>query len=452
MKFSDLLKDAIKHSGMSENKFASAAGVNRGDIWRILNGQTLPRENKFEKMIDVLKLDPYAESFLAEAYWSEILGPEKYSMIGDVIKLLNGFSDTPSVGKPAGTSRFGGPADQIPGAIRDFILSSGQELIASLPIADRSVVGAFLSGLDDPGRKPIRLIISFSQQAGGREPLSNLFRLFSAVPCIKHGIMPVYNYDEKSGILPYCICGKNRALLFGSAGFALMTEPDAAEVLFRSLSGIYERCRPLGTITKDVFDVKDMFAPVQHATHEAELCGYPYVSNYLDFDVLASSDRVQPYREGLVRYAAEWYSGVETSLKIVSYEGVERFARIGFYKEIPPEYVRPFPPEQRERILGSMLADAREGRLYIADQHKFTHPDGVDISIAGGCICLELYNYSEEYGYDAYYAHLNIHDAAASELLKDAIGFMPKMGLCLSRDAAVKHISACLGSLSGEFT
>lgn len=452
MKFSDLLGDAIKHSGMSENKFASAADINRGDIWRILNGQLLPKENKFENMIEVLKLDPYAERFLAEAYWSEILGPEMYSRIGDVLRLLNGFRDTLSVPKPAAVKAFGGSAAEIPGAVREFIRRTDGEIIASFPVEDIAVTGALLSCMEDFPQKTVKLMVSFSQQGGGREPVSNLFRLFSAVRCIRAGIMPVYRYDEKSGVFPYCICGKNRALLFGDVGFAVITEPAAAEVLFKSLTADYQACRPLGAITENVFDVKEVFAPVQHATHEAELCGYPYVSNYLDFEILASSDRVQPCREGLVRYAAEWYSGVETSLKIVSYEGVERFARIGFYKEITPEYVRPFPPEQREKILKRMLTDAAEGRLCIADQHKFAHPEGVDISIAGGCICLELFRYSEEYGYDVYYAHLNLHDSAAAELLKDAISFMPKLGLCLSRDAAEKHISACLGSLSGRFT
>lgn len=451
MKFSDLLSEAINNSGMSENTFATAAGINRGDIWRIRNGKTLPKERIFENILGVLKLDPHTEMRIKNAFWSEKIGEKEYKGILDTIGMLNDYSDSFIYKIPDRVTAFGGSADGIPGAIRELLSGPDPEYIASVPLEDESVLGAVLFSADEKAHKTIHIIINVFHQGGVDGSVSDLNKLFGAVRCIRAGVMPVYCQGEDAGVFPYTVCGRNRALLFGNDSFAVVTEPEAAEALFNKMRRICEDCHPLGTLSDNIYEIKAVFAPVQHAIHEAELCGYPYVSNYLDYENLADADRVQPHRKDLVSYAASWYSGVETALKVVSSEGVERFARIGFYKEITPEYVRPFPPEQREKILKRMLTDAAEGRLCVADQHKFAHPEGVDISIAGGCICLELFRYSEEYGYDVYYAHLNLRDSAAAELLKEAISFMPKLSLCLSRDAAVKHISACLGSLSGRF-
>lgn len=405
LKLNELLAQSIEKSGYSKNRIATEIGINRGLLYKYLNGRLSVPQDIFHKILDAMSISYTQRLELVDLYYQETFGDDKFQRIIALEKIFksidsaripdNRFSvcsrkmDFVQLEKCG--NLFLNTENQLLEAVRFLfdIVPDGKVLTNyrySQSQFDDTVYSCFL-------KKPhfdIKHILYFYNNKGSY--LENLQNIFKSIRWLEYRINPIcfYNCGDcgNNTLFPYFFAIGSYCLFLNetfSQGFIVN---DAN--LFRYIDNYFnnaERLRGsrLAIFPQDIVQTKNTVSGNIENNIELCLMRRPCLAPIADSEFINAVTRYDlTNRDAFVKMAVDHYSnalGIEQEKFILSGNGLKSFAETGRIHEVSGCFIHGAPIKQRIRYFKKLMELNSAGRLKILNDKQFDLPDSCPMEV-----------------------------------------------------------------------
>lgn len=458
MNFGKYLELCLKKRDISLNSVANLLGLNRGDLYHVIDSKRKLKPEIFIRLINEIGFSEDEEEKLADFYFSDFYGSKEFEKIKYICKRLNGFDAELKVRE-----------DHIADFEKKFSLESeddifsavlylcenskGQSVITNYSYESKRLDNLFYSLCRKKELKDFKHIIPFG--TGGND-VYNLNLLFSSIKFLYYKQFPIYYYSDnnKEAYEPYpfyCL-SDDYAVLFSENSGIFIEDKKAVAALVKRAKSFADKCHQLGEEMPNIFEVKDIYvASVLDGTEIYEICPIPCMMCYTDLDFFYSISKPEiPNRDFLAHMAYEHYSNINKTVtynQYITVEGLDELFKNRECLEMPSEYANLIPKETLKKIFEKMYDAVKEGKMHILNPKKLHIPIDLQIEInAGGGL---IYGYVFEEGKPTQKPFwIIINDKSLIDNLKYFFDYLERGNFFFGKDTALAYISNRIVSLA----
>ena len=220
MDFGKYLEKCLKKRDISLNSAANMLGLNRGDLYHIIDSKRKLRPEIFKKMLETINFSDLEEKKLTKLFFESYYGESEFRKIECFIECLNGFGENMKVRK-INVPEFHGKLalndnKEILSAVKCICENSEtQKIITNYPFENEKLDYLIYGFCKDKTIEKLEHIISFFIDSA---EIQNYKRVFSAVKYFYEKQFLHYYYtdgkEETLSLYPYFLTDGNRVALF----------------------------------------------------------------------------------------------------------------------------------------------------------------------------------------------------------------------------------------------
>ncbi len=371
--FQEILKTLIKESDYTIYSLATATGIERSHLSKILSGTRKMSFRNFYAVLNAVCKSDLKRNELTEAYISEVFGKEKFE---------NYFGHmTFNIGKEPKTKT------SVTEITEDYLIFNNQlELLnyAAYLLSDKNKTKRVYTNfptsilLDVASKKEncdFRCIVN-STAKGKTVSVFDLIKL--NLLCCTSYIDDSRNTDRNKQQLYSFLIVTDDIVLLAKKDFKkgyYIRNRDLADMYATDFEILCKSMKINSQVHDNILDVKapiskSIFGRQLHRVAGSNICVIPFMTTE-DWDELARDDL--PDRDYMIAttraYYKEYFDGIETHAFITPLSGLIDFCEVGLVREVPTDYSKPLKVETRIAILERLAKFIKE------------HPDKYKINI-----------------------------------------------------------------------
>lgn len=404
MNFCELFAQSIAKTGWSKNHISTKFGINRGVLYKYLDGRLTIPQNVFHKVLDGMSISYTERLELVDLYYKEVFGNEKFQRIIALEQILKNIDNacipTPSLSvcleksKFLQLKKFGKlylhTEDEMLEAVKFlFETVSGGKILTNYPYMqskfDDTVYSCYLKN----PHWDITHLLYFHKNGSY---LENLLNIFNSIRWLKYQINPIcsYNCDSfgNNTLFPYFFTIGSYCLFLNesfSQGFII----DDIN-MFRYIENYLAETECSGSdrlaiLPRDLLQIKNTVSGNIENNIEMCLKRWPCLAPIADGEFINAVTREDlTNREAFIKMAIEHYSnalGIEQEKFIFSGKGLKEFAETGHIDEVSGCFIHEAPIKQRIRYFEKLMEMNSVGRLKILNDTQFDWPDSIPMEV-----------------------------------------------------------------------
>lgn len=406
MDFGKYLEKCLKKRDISLNAAANMLGVNRGDLYHIIDSKRKLKPEIFKKLIETISFSDIEEKKLTKLFFESYYGAAEFQKIECFVDCLNSFGEKMKVKKinvPEFHGKFAlSDSKEILSAVK-FICenSESQNITTNFPFENEKLDYLIYGYCKDKTIEKLVHIISF---LGDSAEIPNFKRVFAAVKYFYEKQFLYYYYSDGSeetlSVYPYFLTDGKSVVLFNNKNGIFIEDEETVESVNKRAEKMLDDCRVLGGEMPEIFELKDIYVEtVMGGPDIYEICPIPCLMCYTDKDFFYSICKKDlPNREFLVNVANDHYSNIN---KVVNYhqymtvDGLDFLFKERECLEMPAEYAERMPKETLKRILEKMYTAVEEGMVHFINPKKLNIPTCLQIEINSSGAIINGYIFKE---------------------------------------------------------
>ncbi len=456
LNFGKYLEKCLKNHDISLNSAANMLGLNRGDLYHIIDSKRKLKPEAFKNLMEIIGFTAEEERKLTDLFFSSFYGEKEFERIKFIVDSLNSFGEGMKVKSqkiPDFEKSFAlGDKTEILSAVKYLCEENKGEIITNYSFENKKMDTLIYALCKEGEIKSLKHIVSFIHESG---PTENLRTLFSALKFFYEKQFLYYYYDEADvrdkALYPYFVVGENAAVLFNDKSGIYIDDEDVVEDVLKRAEILLSECSQLGGEMPDIFELKDTYvAAVTNGPEIYEICPIPCLMCYSDKEFFYSICKPDlPNRELLVNIANDHYTNINKLIKYNQYmtvEGLDFLFREKECLEMPSEYADRMSKETLKRLFEKLYVALENGNARILDTNKLNVPTNLQIEItANGAM---VYGYIFREGQDTEKPFLVvIKDKSLMDSFKNFFDYLERGDFIYSKDTALTYISNRIVSL-----
>lgn len=457
VEFGKYLEKCLKKHDISLNSAANMLGLNRGDLYHIIDSKRKLKPEAFKNLIESIRFTAEEERKLTKLFYVSFYGESEFEKIEFIIEKLNSFSSSLKTEEQkigAFDKKFAlSDSDEILSAVNHIIIeNSEKKIVTNYPFENIKMDALFYSCCKKGEVKKFRHIVNFTNENSAKE---NLRVLFSALKYFYNKHFLYYYYSdmkvENNSVYPYFVVGEKSAVLFNDKNGIYICDGKAVEDIRQRAEKLVEICNRLGEEMPDIFELKDTYvAAVMNGPDIYEICPIPCLMCYTDKDFFYSICKSGlPNRDFLVNVANDHYSNINKVIRYNQYmtvEGLDFLFKERECLEMPSEYADRIPKQTLKRLFERLYEAVKQGNARILDNKKLNIPTNLQIEItASGAL---IYGYIFHEGETTEKPFLVvIKDKSLINSFKSLFDYLERGDFVFSKEAALAYVSNRIVSL-----
>lgn len=457
MNFGKYLEKCLKSHDISLNSAANMLGLNRGDLYHIIDSKRKLKPEAFKTLIETIGFSAEEKRKLTKLFFSSFYGEKNFERMEYIIESLNSFSDSLKIKelKIASFDKKTALADknEILSAVKYICCENGEEdIVTNYPFENKKMDTLIYNCCRQGKITKLEHIVTLGADSSN---IDNLKVLFSALKFFyeKHFLHCYYSDPEAEAktLYPYFVAGHNCAVLFNEKNGIFIDDEDATEDIRKRAEKMLGECIQLGDHLPDIFDLKDTYvAAVMNGAEIYEICPIPCLMCYTDLDFFyAISKPDLPNREFLVNVANEHYSNIRNTIKYNQYmtvEGLDFLFKERECLEMPAEYADRIPKETLKKLYERLYEAVKTNDARILDTKKLNVPTNLQIEItANGAL---VYGYIFHEGENTEKPFLVVvDDKSLVESFRSFFDYLDRGDFIYPKEVALSYISNRIVSL-----
>ena len=450
LNFGEFFGECIKKSDISMNRLATLIGMNRGNLYSVVNGSRQIKSEDFMNAVRLLSLAKNDADRLSDLYFSEYYGAEQFNKIKFVIRELSRFQAFQAP-KDLSVEAFAGKTNlwnelQLLAALDHLIKNSESEIITNYPFESKQIDELFYANVYN------KTITGFIHIVSMKDSLSTLF---SCLRFLFLQSFPYYTYEplySDCSVYPYFAVGDNGAVLFDNEKGLFVCDWEAVAQIREKAQSFLEKCTQLGQLPGNIFEIKDYYAGINSFRTASVFHRYPCITVYFYLEMFYAIARPDlENREAMVHMAYEHYRSARANVdfsSFISLDGLNRFVETGNVAEIPKSMKVPLPKEEIIRCLENIRTAVENGKMYIWDSNKISMTEGLILENMSGndiFVCGCRYDSSDFFEPDVFMAMLN--DPSLNKVIADVGDYMIRAELVMNKKTVLACIDTHIASL-----
>lgn len=392
--FSDYLHELLEKKGLTVSALARISGVERTTLSKTLAGQRVLPYDALNHLVYHLKLTPGEEKRFRNYYDAQFEQEGRRrsrELVGRAFADLTNLDFFPpafeevrllmTLAQYAGErSVFAGTTNVQPllrMALTEELSRADAQLLMTVPPSDTFLRGELLQRCLS-GRMRAEIIQIIALDASGAAAdinLHNLEYFCSMLPlCLlsRRSYHPYYYYSDRlsdhfAEPFPYFVVTHSCVICLSedSTRAMLLRAPDQISGFQRHFFSLLSRCYSLIQYTADPVEVLASYDAMTDASGFYMIMDQPCFGRFYDASCIreylrrdlpfyAQLEQAAQQRFGRLRTVEQFYT-------LFSLRGLQRFLDTGMLDDFPEAFVRPFPPEQRQRLLAALTEQIRTG-------------------------------------------------------------------------------------------
>lgn len=457
MVFGKYLDKCLKKHDISLNSAANMLGLNRGDLYHIIDSKRKLKPEIFKNLISNIRFTAEEERKLTKLYFASYYGEKEFEKIEFIIDKLNSFSqslDTKERKIADFKKKFAlCDSNEILEAVKYVSEESdSQQIITNYSFENEKLDELVYSCCKQGKIKDLKHIVSFTNDSS---EMVNLKILFFALKYFYDKKFLYYYYSESktenNSVYPYFFVSKKGAVLFNDKNGIFVDDEEVVEDILKRSETLLSECAQLGEEMPGIFELKDAYvAAVMNGPDIYEICPIPCIMCYSDLDFFYSICKPElPEREFLVNVANEHYSNIKKAVRYNQYmtvEGLDFLFKERECLEMPAEYANRIPKETLKRLFERLYNAVQDGSARILDYKKLNIPKNIQVEItANGAL---IYGYIFRNGESTEKPFLVvIEDKSLIDSFKSFFDYLERGDFIFSKEAALAYISNRIVSL-----
>lgn len=457
-KFGILLGKYLETAGITPADAAGMAGCGKSMIYQVLADTRKLSQASFLRLTESVPLPSGRILDLKLAFYADRYPSGTMDRLASVRRWLAGGIDEAAAARtlarplplPDASCAFG--SDRLTGLIMSLIAQAKDgRVITNFDPIDSIVDDAVYSALRGREKAGFAHLMSLRVDDPGS---GNIDSVFSCIRYMRLGSVPLFRFSDQplpaavSPLWPCFFASPDMLIMYSHdrSGGVFIRGPEMTAGVFERLSGLKDTFEPVGRISGNLLDFKDLMllfpGTGHHYVIENSLC----INNIMtpeQFDHVASPDL--PGRDILVRTAVNYYGGVisQDSVTCCPLDAVKRFAVTGSDPDFPGYMTSPLPYRDRIDILNNVIqrASGEAPKLFfVSDEVLNTHSDpylGIGFNESGVAVCGSVSQgdraYSGEYS-------IVIRDTAMAQDMKSYFDLIAAGGFMIPSGRAVPFI------------
>ena len=456
MNFGGYLEKCLKAHDISLNSAANMSGLNRGDLYHIIDSKRKMKPETFKNLVDTIGFTSEEEKKLTDLFFSSYYGEKEFEKIKFIIESINSFSKTLKVKAPKIPEFKGGFAladkTEILSAIKYLCENNTGEIITNYPFENKKADALFYTFCKEGKIKSLKHIVSFVRDNAHTE---NLSIFFSALKFFYEKQFIYFKYGDgdtsNQMLYPYYAVTGNCAVLFNHKNGIFIDDEAVVEDISQRAEKLLSECTQLGADMPDIFELKDTYvAAVTNGADVYEICPIPCLMCYSDKEFFYSICKPElPDRDFLVNIANDHYTNINKLIKYNQYmtvEGLDFLYKERECLEMPSEYADRMSKETLKRLFEKLYKALEKGDAKILDTKKLKIPTNLQIEItANGAM---VYGYIFRKGENTEKPFLVVvNDKSFMESFKNFFDYLERGDFVYSKETALTYVSSRIVSL-----
>ena len=456
LNFGKYLEKCLKKHDISLNSVANTLGLNRGDLYHIIDSKRKLKPEAFKKLVESFGFMPEEERRLTDLFFSSFYGEKEFERIKFIIESLNSFNKNLEVKEqkiPDFKKNFAlGGKTEILSAVKYLCENSDSEIITNYPFENKKMDALIYSMCKDGEIRSLKHIVTFLNESG---PIENLRTLFCGLKFFYEQQFLYYYYenseDGDKSLYPYFVASENGAVLYNEKSGIYIDDEDVVEDVLKRAEKMLSECEQLGSEMPNIFELKDTYvAAVTNGPEIYEICPIPCLMCYSDKEFFYSISKPDlPNREFLVNVANDHYSNINKLVKYNQYmtvEGLDFLFKERECLEMPSEYADRMSKETLKRLFEKLRSAIESGYARILDTNKLNAPTNLQIEITANGAMIYGYIFREGENTEKPFLVV-IKDKSLMASFTNFFDYLERGDFIYSKDTAMAYVSNRIVSL-----